>query len=88
MTTITAKRFAFSIASSTSSGELAMSLTILLLIASALLIVFAFGLTASVHDALYLLRRPGALVRAILAMGVLMPMFAIAVVSILILIQR
>ena len=59
-----------------------MSLTILLLMASALLIVFAFGLTASVHDALYLLRRPGALVRAILAMGVLMPMFAIAVVSI------
>lgn len=59
-----------------------MSLKLLLLLASALLIVFAFGLKATVHDESYLFRRPGALIRAILAMGVLMPVFAVAVVSI------
>jgi len=59
-----------------------MSVTILLLIASALLIVFAFGLKAKPQDAIYLFSKPGALVRATLAMGVLMPIFAVAVVSI------
>ena len=47
---------------------------------SLLLSVFAIGLKASVEDATYLFRRPGELVRAILAMNVLMPLFAVAVV--------
>jgi bile acid:Na+ symporter, BASS family len=50
--------------------------------ASVLLTVFAIGLRASVQDATYLFRRPGELVRALLAMNVLMPLFAIVLISI------
>ena len=49
---------------------------------SVLLIVFAIGLRASMHDATYLFRRPGELVRALLAMNVLMPLFAVVLISI------
>ena len=62
-----------------------MSLQTLILIvlkASVLLTVFAIGLRASVHDATYLFRRPGELVRALLAMNVLMPVFAVVLISI------
>ena len=52
------------------------------LAASALLSLFAVGLQASLQDATYLFRRPGELVRALLAMNVLMPLFAIALSSI------
>ncbi len=38
-------------------------------------VVFAIGLRASVRDATYLFRHPGELVRALLAMSVLMPLF-------------
>ncbi len=46
--------------------------------ASILLNVFAIGLRASLQDATYLFRRPGQLVRALLAMNLLMPLFAVA----------
>jgi BASS family bile acid:Na+ symporter len=62
-----------------------MSLQILIPIvlkASVLLSVFAIGLKASVQDATYLFRRPGELVRALLAMNVLMPLFAVVLISI------
>jgi BASS family bile acid:Na+ symporter len=55
-------------------------LILLLLQVSLLLSVFAIGLKASAQDATYLFRRPGELVRAIVAMNVLMPLFAVAVV--------
>jgi BASS family bile acid:Na+ symporter len=42
------------------------------LAASALLSLFSVGLKASLQDATYLFRRPGELVRALLAMNVLM----------------
>ena len=50
--------------------------------ASVLLTIFAIGLRASAQDATYLFRRPAKLVRALLAMNVLMPLFAIVLVSI------
>ena len=59
-----------------------MSLPMMLVIASALLLVSALGLRASVHDATYLFRRPRELVRAIVVMHVLMPVIAVAVVLI------
>jgi len=62
-----------------------MSLQILIPIvlkASVLLTVFAIGLRASVPDATYLFRRPGELVRALLAMNVAVPLFAIVLISI------
>ncbi|HEV7473864.1 MAG TPA: hypothetical protein VGN90_07435 [Pyrinomonadaceae bacterium] len=49
---------------------------------SLFLLVFAIGLRASTHDATYLFRRPGELVCALLAMNVLMPLFAIVLLSI------
>jgi BASS family bile acid:Na+ symporter len=52
------------------------------LAASALLNLFSIGLRASLHDATYLFRRPGELFRALLAMNVLMPVFAVALISI------
>lgn len=52
----------------------------LVLKASILLSVLAIGLSASLQDATYLFRRPGRLLRALLAMNVLMPWFAVAVV--------
>lgn len=54
----------------------------IVLTVSLLLSVFAIGLTASVHDATYLFRRPRELVRALLAMNVLIPLFAVVLVSI------
>ena len=48
--------------------------------ASILLNVFAIGLKASVHDATYMFRRPGKLAKALLAMNILMPLFAVAFV--------
>ena len=48
--------------------------------ASILLTVFAIGLRASAQDATYLFRRPGKFVRAFVAMAVLMPLFAVALV--------
>ena len=52
------------------------------LVASALLNLFSIGLKASLEDATYLFRRPGELARALLAMNVLMPLFAVALISI------
>ena len=52
------------------------------LAASALLNLFSIGLRASLQDATYVFRRPGELVRALLAMNVLMPLFALALISI------
>jgi len=57
-------------------------LILFVLAASALLNLFSIGLTASLRDAIYLFRRPGELVRALLAMNVLMPLFALAVISV------
>jgi len=48
--------------------------------ASILLNVFAIGLKASVHDATYMFRRPRKLAKALLAMNILMPLFAVAFV--------
>jgi bile acid:Na+ symporter, BASS family len=50
--------------------------------ASVLLTIFAIGLRASAQDATYLFRRPAKLVRALLAMNVLMPVFAIVLICI------
>ena len=52
------------------------------LAASALLNLLSIGLKASLRDATYLFRRPGELVRALVAMNVLMPVFAVALISI------
>ncbi len=49
---------------------------------SALLNLFSIGLKASLQDATYLFRRPGELARALLAMNVLMPLFALVLISI------
>ena len=60
-----------------------MSLQTLILIVlklSILLNVFAIGLKASVHDATYMFRRPGKLAKALLAMNILMPLFAVVFV--------
>jgi BASS family bile acid:Na+ symporter len=48
--------------------------------ASIALSVFAIGLKATFSDATFLFRRPAQLVRALLSMGVLMPLFALALV--------
>jgi len=48
--------------------------------ASILLNVFAIGLKASVHDTTYMFRRPVKLAKAVLAMNILMPLFAVAFV--------
>ena len=56
------------------------TLILFVLKASILLNVFAIGLKASVHDATYMFRRPGKLVKALVAMNILMPLFAIAFV--------
>jgi BASS family bile acid:Na+ symporter len=48
---------------------------------SVLLNVFAIGLRVSAQDAVYLFRRPGELARALLAMNVLMPLFAVVLIS-------
>ena len=56
-------------------------LILLALRASIVLTVFGFGLRATLDDALYLVRRPGLLVRSLLAMFVVMPVLAGALVS-------
>jgi BASS family bile acid:Na+ symporter len=48
--------------------------------ASILLTVFGFGLQATVHDLLYLVRRPGLLARSLVAMFVIMPIVAVILV--------
>lgn len=45
------------------------------------LMVFVLGLSASSQDVTYLLRRPGLFLRSLLAMNVVMPLFAAAVVA-------
>ena len=47
------------------------------LMASALLSLFSIGLRGTLQDATHLLRRPGELLRAVLAVNVLMPVFAV-----------
>jgi BASS family bile acid:Na+ symporter len=59
------------------------SLIPLVLKASVLLNVFAIGLRASAQDATYLFRRPRKLASAILAMNVVMPVLAVAMVIVL-----
>jgi BASS family bile acid:Na+ symporter len=53
------------------------SLILIVLQVSVILTVFAIGLRASVQDATYLFRRPGELIRAVLALNVVMPAFAV-----------
>ena len=57
-------------------------LIFIVLAASALLSLFSIGLKASLQDATCMFRRPGELFRALLAMNILMPLFAIALISI------
>lgn len=52
----------------------------LVLLVSVLLLVFAIGARATWEDATYLFRRPGELLRAILAINILMPLFAVALI--------
>ncbi|RBP03085.1 BASS family bile acid:Na+ symporter [Roseiarcus fermentans] len=56
----------------------AQSLILLALKASIVLAVFAIGLASRVDDTLFLLRRPGLLLRSILAINVVMPLVAAA----------
>jgi bile acid:Na+ symporter, BASS family len=49
--------------------------------ASILLNVFALGLSARPQDAIYLFRRPGKLMRSLLSMNVVMPLFAAGVAA-------
>jgi BASS family bile acid:Na+ symporter len=56
------------------------TLILFVLKASILLNVFAIGLKAGVHDATYMFRRPGKLAKALQAMNILMPLFAVAFV--------
>ncbi len=52
----------------------------IVLLVSVLLLVFAIGAKASWQDATYLFRRPGELFRAILAINILMPLFAVGLI--------
>lgn len=56
-------------------------LIFLVLKASIILIVFSLGLKATVDDATYLFRRPGLLLRSLLAMQVIMPLLAAALAA-------
>ena len=56
------------------------TLILILLKASILLTVFAIGLRASARDATFLFRRPGKFLRAFVALAVLMPLLAVALV--------
>ncbi len=53
---------------------------LLLVKVSVVVSVFAIGLKSTLSDAFHLFRRPAQLLRAVLAMNVLMPLFALAVV--------
>jgi BASS family bile acid:Na+ symporter len=55
-------------------------LVVLALQVSVLLTVFGFGLQTTVHELLYLIRRPGLLARSFVAMFVVMPVVAVALV--------
>jgi BASS family bile acid:Na+ symporter len=57
-------------------------LVVLALQVSVLLTVFGFGLQTTVHELLYLVRRPGLLARSLVAMFVVMPIVAVAVVRV------
>ena len=60
---------------------MSLSEIILLLVKVSIVVsVFAIGLKSTLLEALHLLRRPAELLRAVLAMNVLMPLFAVAVV--------
>lgn len=62
-----------------------MSMTAVILLvlkASIVLSVFALGLKATFADATFLFRRPGLLLRALFAMGVLMPCLALILASV------
>ena len=48
---------------------------------SIILVVFGFGLLATGEDVLYLLRRPGLLLRSLFGMFLLMPLFAVFIVE-------
>ena len=56
-------------------------LIVLVLKASIILIVLSLGLKATVGDATYLFRRPGLLLRSLLAMQVIMPLLAAALAA-------
>ena len=61
-----------------------MSMTAIILLilkASIILSVFAIGLRATFADATFMFRRPGLLVRALLAMNVLMPLTALGLAA-------
>ena len=47
--------------------------------ASIMLLVFGLGLHASPRDATFLFRKPGLMVRSLLSMNVIMPLFAIVI---------
>jgi len=55
---------------------------VLVLQASILMTVFGFGLQATPGDVLYLVRRPGLLARSLVAMFVIMPIVALAMVRV------
>lgn len=56
-----------------------VAIILLALKASIILSVFAIGLKATFADAIFLFRRPGYLIRALLSMNVLMPLVALAI---------
>jgi len=55
---------------------------LLALQASILTTVFTFGLQATIHDVLYIVRRPSLLTRSLLAMMVIMPSVAVALAQV------
>jgi BASS family bile acid:Na+ symporter len=61
------------------SVELLIRLAIVL---SIVLIVFGFSLKSSIHDATFLFRNPSLLLRSLLAMNVLLPLFAATVAGV------
>ena len=56
-------------------------LTLLAVKASIVFIVVSLGLKARLEDITYLFRRPGLLLRSLLAMNVIMPLFAVLLVT-------
>jgi len=64
-------------------GMTVAHLILLALKLSIIVMVFALGLKTTPSDWLWLLRRPGLLARSLLAMNVVMPAFAIAVVELM-----
>ena len=55
-----------------------MTLITIALVISLIVMVFALGLSTKLDDVTFLLRRPGLLLRSILAMNVVMLVFAVA----------